>query len=128
MATLTESQAKVLQAPNEAVLATLRADGSPHTTVVWVDWDGETVSFNTTLGRDKTRHISRDPRVSITVIDPTGQYRYVTVEGEAELDEEGAAEHMNALARKYTGNDWGDLDDRVIGRVRPRRVHSYGID
>jgi PPOX class probable F420-dependent enzyme len=128
MAVLSERQARVFREPNEAVVATLNPDGSPHTSVVWVDWDGEYVSFNTTLERAKTRHLRRDPRISITVIDPSGPYRHVTVEGTAELDEAGAAEHMNRMARKYTGEDWGDVSGRVVVRVRPERVHGHGID
>lgn len=125
---LTKRQAKVLQGANEAVVATLRPDGSPHTSVVWVDWDGEYVTFNTKLSRDKARHIGRDPRVSITVIDASGPYRHVTVEGTGELDEQGAAEHMNRMARKYTGEAFANTEGRVIVRVRPERVHSYGIE
>jgi PPOX class probable F420-dependent enzyme len=125
---LTEREAKVFREPNDAVVATLRPDGSPQTSVVWVDWDGEFITFNTTLSRAKTRNIRRDPRVSVTVIDPSGPFRNVTVAGLAELDEDGAAEHMNRMARKYTGEDWGNLAGRVIVRVRPVRVHAYGID
>jgi len=128
MAELTPRQARVFQEPNDAVVATLRADGSPQTTVVWVDWDGEVVHFNTTLAREKTRNLRRDPRISITVIDPSGPYRHVTVEGLAELDEEGANEHLNRMARKYTGEDFGDAPGRVIVRVRPLRVRSSNIE
>ena len=36
-----------------AVVTTLLADGSPHSTVVWIDCDGEDVLFNTARGRAK---------------------------------------------------------------------------
>ena len=45
-------------------LARLRVgapDGSPHTTVVWVDADDDGVSFNTAYGRAKPRHIALSP-------------------------------------------------------------------
>ena len=43
------------------VTTTLRDDGSPHTTVVWVDVDTDVVMFNTAVGRAKKRHLRKDP-------------------------------------------------------------------
>ncbi len=50
-------------------MTTLRADGSPHSTVVWVDCDGDDVLFNTARGRAKERHLLADPRVSVVTVD-----------------------------------------------------------
>src|SRR5438874_411360 len=63
MAELTPDQARLLEEPNVGVLATIRRDGTPHATPIWVDWDGERVVFNTAVGRAKERHMRRDPRV-----------------------------------------------------------------
>jgi PPOX class probable F420-dependent enzyme len=128
MARLTEKQIELLTGPNFGVVATLKPDGSPQTTVVWVDWDGENVVFNTTTRRAKGRHLTEDPRVSITVWDRDDPYRFVEVEGVAKLDEEGADEHIRKLAQEYWGRDYAEPKDRVIVRIRPRRVYSYGID
>jgi hypothetical protein len=35
---LTEVEAQFLRDPNYAVVAALRDDGSPHQTVIWIDW------------------------------------------------------------------------------------------
>jgi PPOX class probable F420-dependent enzyme len=128
MARLTDKQAELLTGLNFGVVATLQEDGSPQTSVVWVDWDGEHVVFNTTTPRAKGRHLLRDPRVSISVWDRDDPYRYVEIEGTAELDEEGAEEHIQKLARAYWGRDYSDPKNRVIVRVRPERVHAHGID
>ena len=45
--------------PYYGVVTTVRPDGSPHSTVVWLDYDGENVVFNTAEGRAKPRHIRR---------------------------------------------------------------------
>jgi len=37
MPKLTEAQRAFIRDPNYAVMTTLRADGSPHSTVIWVD-------------------------------------------------------------------------------------------
>jgi len=124
---LTESQVALLREKSFAAVATLREDGMPHTSIVWVDTDGEHVVFNTKTTRAKGRHLARDPRVSITVFDPADPYKYFEVEGTAELELGGAADHMHELARKYTGEDWGDVSDRVIVKVKPERVFGYQV-
>jgi PPOX class probable F420-dependent enzyme len=128
LATLTEQQAQLLLDPNFAVVATVRPDGTPQTSVVWIDWDGENAVFNTKRARAKGRNLERNPRVSITVIDMKEPYRYVEVEGEAVLDHEGANEHIHKLSRKYRGVDYPDPTDRVLVRVRPERVFPYGFE
>ena len=70
MAKLTEAQARMFIEPYYGVATTVRPDGSPQSTVVWVDYDGENVVFNTAEGRAKPRHIRANPNVSLTVVDP----------------------------------------------------------
>ena len=48
------------------VVTTLREDGSPYNTVVWVDVDDEAVIFNTAEGRAKPRHLRHDGRAALT--------------------------------------------------------------
>lgn len=130
MAKLSEAQARMFTEPYYGVVATVRPDGSPHQTVVWVDYDGESVLVNTAEGRAKPRHIRANPNVSVTVVDPQDPYRWISVSGPAEMTEEGAAEHINELAHKYWGRDY-DLpagQQRLIVRVKPERVSAYGLD
>jgi PPOX class probable F420-dependent enzyme len=127
---LTKRQADLLLGKNFASVATLRADGSPHVTPVWVDWDGEHVVFNTARGRAKERHLRRDPRVSIVVLDPDDPYRYLSVTGTAELDEVGAREHIDRLSLRYRGSKFPNRpgEQRVIVRIRPEHVDAHGLD
>src|SRR5581483_9509119 len=106
MAKLSEKQAELLRGRNYGVVTTLRHDGSPHGTPVWIDTDGENVLFNTSVGRAKERHLRRDPRVSVTVLpadDP--QSGYLSVTGTASITEEGGKEHIDKLAQKYLGQE-----------------------
>jgi len=128
MATLSPTQQAFLKAPNFAVVATVGEDGSPQSTVVWIDTDGENVVFNTKRGRAKVAHLERDPRVSVTVIDAANSYAFVEVQGVASLEDEGAAEHINFLSHKYAGEDFSNLEDRVIVRIRPDRILTYNVD
>ena len=125
MATLSEKQLGLLRGKNFGVVATVGPDGAPQTSVVWLDTDGEPLIFNTTNARAKGRNLRRDPRVNVTVWDNENPYLYFEVAGKAELDTEGANEHINELSRKYQGNDFHTPADRVIVRVKPERVSGY---
>ena len=126
MAKLTEPQIELLTAPNYGNVATVRSDGSPHVTPVWVDWDGEYVIFNTAVGRAKEKHLRRDPRVAVEVFAQENPYSYVSIDGTAELSEEGADAHIDKLAKKYLGQDQYPHrqpgERRIIVRIRPERV------
>src|ERR1700760_2701394 len=103
MPELTEKQVELIRGNSFAAVATLKEDGTPQTSIVWVDTDGEHVIVNTRNDRAKGRHLRRDPRVSVTVFDADDPYRYVEVEGEAELELDGANEHIHRLSEKYRG-------------------------
>ena len=131
MASLTEQQAQLFLDPNYGVVTTLRSDGSPQMTVVWLDWDGEHVVFNTAEGRAKPRNIRRNPTVGVFVMNPEDPYRWIAVTGTAEMTRDGASEHIDKLAKKYRGRDSYGLapgEQRIIVRIRPERVTAYGVD
>ena len=133
MAQLGDEQRKFLdESPYVATATTLRPDGSPHSTVVWVDVVDGTVGFNTARGRAKERYLSQDPRASLLVVDPNDPYKWVAVSGRAELTEEGADRQIDKLAKKYLGEDtypWRDPSQtRVSVRITPERVDSAGFD
>jgi PPOX class probable F420-dependent enzyme len=114
-----------------AHLGTLLADGGPHVTPMWFDYDGAEFRFNSARGRVKVGNMARSPRVAFSIVDPDNAYRYVLVQGRVvEVTEEGADAHIDRLARKYLGQDrypWrrpGEV--RVMFRVRPERASGMG--
>ena len=113
-------------------MTTLRADGSPHNTVIWVDSVGGELVFNTARGRAKERHLLADARVSVVTIDEGDFHRWLTVDGRAELVDEGADEHIDALAIRYDGPGAARISGRgqarVIVRVIADRVEHEGLD
>lgn len=121
MTTLSDAQRKLLDGQNFATVATLAKDGSPQTSIVWIKRDGDDVLFSTVVGRAKEKHLSRDPRVSVTVLDHENPYLYTEFRGTASLTEEGGDDLINELAQKYTGEDYkGDIGTdnvRVVVRV-----------
>jgi PPOX class probable F420-dependent enzyme len=114
-----------------AHIATVGADGAPQVTPVWIDYDGTHIRFNTARGRVKTRNLERNPRVALSVQDPDNPYRYLQVRGRVtEMIEKGADAHIDALAKKYTGQDRyahrqpGEV--RVTVKISPEKIQSMG--
>jgi PPOX class probable F420-dependent enzyme len=131
MSELSPEHVALIEAANFGVLATIRADGTPHVSVVWVHTDGSVVLCNTVRGRAKEAHLRRDPRATVTVWNAENPYQYVEVSGSVELVDEGAEDDIDFLARKYLDADsYPDHSDekrRVIVRLTPERVGSYGF-
>ena len=129
---LTASQRTFLENPFAGAVTTLRPDGSPHSTVVWVDVDDQGPSFNTTTARAKARHLRNHPRVSLLVLDPEDTYRWLALDGRAELTTEGADEQIDRLAKKYLDEEqypWRDPSEtRVTVRIHPEHVEEYGLE
>jgi PPOX class probable F420-dependent enzyme len=131
MTKLTEAQKSFLRDnPYPGVLTTLRRDGSPHATPVWVDVDGDDVLVNTRVGRRKERHLRVNPSVSVVVVDPQDMYHWVSASGRATLEFEGAHGHINTLSHRYAGKDYAYVpnEQRVIARIKVDKIDSQGFD
>jgi PPOX class probable F420-dependent enzyme len=132
MTKLNEKQQQFLENPYVGVVTTLREDGSPHSTVVWVDVEDGVPSFNTALGRKKPANLEQDPRAALLVIDPQDAYKWIAVDGKAELTTDGADPQIDKLAKKYLGKDEYPFrqegEQRVTVRIQPERVTMNGFD
>jgi PPOX class probable F420-dependent enzyme len=103
---LTQPTLALVDGKNYAVLATINPDGSPQTSVIWVGRDDDGVLFTTVAGRVKHRNMTRDPRVSITVIDSADPENYVELRGHVESITPDAGRQMDTqLSWKYDGQD-----------------------
>jgi PPOX class probable F420-dependent enzyme len=114
-----------------ASLGTLMPDGRPQVTPVWCDFDGQHVLFNSARGRQKDKNVRRDPHVAMAIIDPDNPYRYLEIRGTVvEITEEGAAESIDKLAKKYLGVDkypYGQPGEvRVLYKIRPEHTTGMG--
>lgn len=131
--TLTPAQVEFLRDnPYYGVVTTVRADGSPHSSVVWVDIDDDgRPGWNSKLGGAKSKHIARDPRVSLMVFDPSNPYQWVNIDGAAALVEEGADAQIDRLAKKYLDADtypWRNPEEtRVSIPITPERIETVGF-
>jgi PPOX class probable F420-dependent enzyme len=131
MRALSAAERAFLENPYVGVVTDLRPDGSPHSTVVWVDVDDDGVSFNTARPRAKPRYLGADPRVSLVVLDPADPYRWIAISGTTTLVDEGANDQIDRLSQKYTGREkyasHRDGETRVSVRISPTWIESRGL-
>jgi PPOX class probable F420-dependent enzyme len=130
MAMLDERSLELLTGKNFAHVVTIRPDGTPHTTITWIDASDDDVLVNTAAGRVKDRNLRRDPRVSVTVRDEHDPFRWVRIDGVVNEYVTGPAaeEHIEALSRRYNdGKPWEreSRQQRVMYRIRPLRVFRH---
>ena len=126
------SHLDLLTRPIHGVLTTLMADGQPQSSLVWCDFDGECVRVNTSLERQKGQNMSRNPNVSLLIVDPENTARFIQIRGQAELIQEGALTHLDEITRQYTKHpqyygyifphEKREHETRVICRIHASRV------
>ena len=130
--TLSAGLVKLLHEPVHCQIATLMLDGSPQLTQTWVETDGQHVLINTSESRQKTKNVRRDPRVAVNVVDPSNPWRLATIRGRVvEIAREGADEQIDALAKKYLGQEkypWRNPQEvRVTLKILPEKINESGV-
>jgi PPOX class probable F420-dependent enzyme len=126
---LTAAQLQFIDQPNYGIATTLRPDGSPHSTVVWVDVVDGVPAFNTARGRVKPNNLEQDARVALLVVGGGDFYRWLSIDGRADVTTDGADEQIDKLSRKYDGKPWEyrDGEERISVRILPEHITSYGL-
>jgi len=79
----------------------------------------------------KDKNLRRTPSVALSIQDPDNPYRYVQIKGRVtSVTETGADAHIDALAKKYLGQDrypYRKADEvRVTYVIAPDRVQTMG--
>lgn len=109
-------------------VATVYPDGTPQSTVVWVERDGDTIRFSTADGRVKPRNLEHDDRVALSFTDPDDPYRPVAIQGRAVAVERAGTGLIDRLAGKYLGEaryPWAQPgQQRVDVTIAPERVSA----
>lgn len=126
-AELPDQARALIDGKNFAHLATLSGKGAPQVTPVWITRDGDTVIVNTAEGRVKTENMRRDSRVALSITDTENPYVWVAIQGRVEdMTNEGADDEIDALAKKYLGQDTYPFrvpdEVRVSVRIAPEKV------
>jgi PPOX class probable F420-dependent enzyme len=128
MTALLDDKARALiDGTNAATVATLNPDGRPQTSVVFVGRDGDAVLFSTIKGRRKTRNMTRDPRISLLVVDASNKGSYVEVRGTVQITDDPEKTLLTRMYEKYLGTPPPPEPDaeRVIVRLTPEMVYRF---
>jgi PPOX class probable F420-dependent enzyme len=109
-----------------ATLATVGPDGRPQLSEVWFLADGDTVATSLNSSRQKTKN----PAVSVFLLDLAVPYRYLEIRGDAEITPDDDYSFADRLGAKYQA----DLrhhdrpgEYRVVVTVRPTRVNAVDM-
>ena len=136
--TVPNTHRDLFEKPVHGVLTTMMPDGTPQSSIVWVDYAGEYLLINTTLERQKGRNMCANPKVAILVIDPKDTSRWIEVRGQVkEMTEDGAEAHADMLTQRYTGKqhfyrdiyppEQKEKETRVIVKIQPLKVSLDAI-
>ena len=131
------SHRDLIDGPVLVTFATIMPDGQPQLSVIWCNSDSTHILINTARGRQKDKSIARDPRVALLARDPDDPYRFIEVRGRVEeVTEENAVEHIDELARIYSGHPgfYGYVasdeqrigETRLICKIKPTKVRVAG--
>ena len=117
-----------LAGPRQAVVGTVRADGSPVTTACWygVEDDGRILL---TMDRDSHRlsHVRGEPRVALTVLG-NDWYNQLSLLGRAvEIREDPELADIDALSHRYLGEPYEDRSYAGVSVLfEIERWHTWG--
>ena len=128
MESIPDDKLDLFEKPAIATIASFLPSGHPQVTPVWADYDGTHLLVVMRKSTRKYKNVSHDPRVTVTILDPDDNYRYVEVRGEVEkMPEEGALEFSDEQAQRYWGVEeypYERDEPRVLLHIRPERVVS----
>jgi PPOX class probable F420-dependent enzyme len=87
----------------------------------------EIILVNTAKDRIKQKNVSRDPRVSISIVDEDNPYSMVTIKGRViEQTTKGADEHIDKLAKRYLNAERYPAHSpdvkRIIVKIKPEKI------
>lgn len=126
-----DTHADLLDSTALAHVATVGPGGEPQTSPVWFDWDGTYLKFSQTTGRQKYKNLNAEPRIAVSIVDPTNPYRYLEVRGTvAAIDDDPDNAFIDSMAKKYINQDkypWHQPgDQRVVVKVEPKHTSQMG--
>jgi PPOX class probable F420-dependent enzyme len=126
---------EVLESDRLAHLVTLNPDGSPQVSCVWVGLEGDEIVSGHLGTRQKVRNVERDPRVALSIeaqgTNELGLQEYLVVHGRGRIQEGGAPELLQRLARTYIGPDavfppMPDPPPGFVTRIAVERLGGVG--
>lgn len=120
---------ELLAEANFAVVSSHNPDGSILSTVTWIDYADGVLAVNSMVGRAWPSNLERDPQITALVMDMKTGNRFVEIRGTASGTLDGAVDHIEALAQKYTGAAYSWPKGRDVQRqkfvIAPSKVRYF---
>jgi PPOX class probable F420-dependent enzyme len=119
---------ELLDAPNMAVIATLRPDGHPHAVPTWYEWSGGHLLVNMDRTRRRLEHLRLDPRVALTVMLRDDWYSHISFLGDVvELRDDPDLADIDRISLRYRGEPYRNRQrESVTALIRPRSWFGWG--
>lgn len=127
-----------LAGPHVAHFASIRADGTPHISPVWYQWEDGKVTVVSADAAVKTRNVRQNPKVAISVATDEWPYQYVILEGNATVRNDNLKDAVRSVFSRYEGEERGEQeadeltegDQQLVAiEIAVNRVLSWkGID
>jgi PPOX class probable F420-dependent enzyme len=113
-----------LDEPLPITVGTTRRDGSVQLNPVWFEFKDGQFWLNGGPNRGWVKHMQRDPRVTLYLLDPRNMFRWAQIQGRlADTSLEGADDHIEHLSHRYMGGPYRNPKvDRLIVRITPERI------
>lgn len=105
----------LVRAANPAVVASVRANGTPHSAATWYDWEDGRVLLNMDASRLRLRFLRHNPAVSLTILDHANWYRHITLVGHIdEMHDDVGLRDIDRLAQRYIGSPYPEREHRRV--------------
>ena len=126
----------LLMRPLHVSFVTLMPDGTPQASIVWRMWEAPYILVSSPKHSQKTRNITRDPRVAFLMVEPQNAYRYLEIRGIVEqIQDDPDYVFLDRLTQFYLQMPYyggaepienKGKEDHVYFRIMPRKVNVVG--
>jgi PPOX class probable F420-dependent enzyme len=109
-----------------AHVSATRRDGTIAQYLMWVDYDGEHVLTSSPVGSRKGAHWRRDPRVTLSVVDRSNDWRYLIIRGRVvDIRPDERLAFIDRMSERYTGGPYRMRQyPREVFSIQPEHVRA----
>ncbi|GCE50145.1 hypothetical protein EI42_01882 [Thermosporothrix hazakensis] len=128
MTNIPEAFLDLLQNRTVAHFSTIGPSGGPQVSPVIFDWDGTYISLTMTKARQKYRNVLREPRVSLSIVDPGNPFRSIEIRGRVErIEDDPDFRFAHSISHKYFNIDATIQpgEERAVVVIKPEKAFVF---
>jgi PPOX class probable F420-dependent enzyme len=123
-----------LEQNHDAVMTTVKKDGMPHVARIGIGLVDGNLWSSGTQTRVRTKHLRRDPRAALMVLDASNRYRWLGLECKVTILDGDDAPELNLKLYRTLAGEPDDVAEYLEAMVKEQRliyefeiVSSYGM-